>query len=254
MRLKFEGKVAIVTGGNAGMGRATALAFAREGARVVIAARRVPEGEETVKMIKEAGGEAIFVKTDVSQAAEVKALIGKAIESYGRLDYAFNNAAVAPRQFRAKVADQTEEEFDRILNINLKGVWLCMKYEIPEMIKQNGGVIVNTASVDGFRGNTNNTSAYVASKHGVIGLSKAAALEYARTGIRVNVVCPGAIQTPMLDDAIAANPKLEIAFKQVPLGRVGTPEEIAETVIFLCSTGAAYITGQTVVVDGGLLA
>ena len=252
---KFEGKVALVTGGNVGIGRATALAFAREGAKVVIAARRVPEGEEAVRMIEETGGEAIFVKTDVSKTTEAEVLIRKVVDTYGRLDYAFNNAGVAPNRHKVPVAEQTEEEFDRIISINLKGVWLCMRYEIPQMLKQGGGVIVVTSSVDGLRGNAITTGAYIASKHGVIGLVKAAALEYAKAGVRVNTVCPGVIHTSRLEGAMAADPELQVIFEQrIPMGRAGTPGEIAETAVWLCSDAATYITGQTIVVDGGLIA
>ncbi len=237
-----------------GMGKAAAVAFAREGAKVVVTARGIPEGEKTVEEIRKSGGEAIFVQADVSKAFDVENLIQRTVETYGRLDCAFNNAAVAPNPFKAKIPDQSPEDFDRVLAINLKGVWLCMKYEIQQMLKQGGGVILNSASVDGFRANTNNTSAYVASKHGVIGLTRTAALEYAKDNIRINVICPGAIRTPMLDYAVSSNPNLAQAFKFLPAGRAGEAEEIAEPVLFLCSDSASYIFGQSLVVDGGLLA
>lgn len=254
MRGIFEGKVALVTGGNSGMGKATALAFAKEGARVVISARRVPEGVETVEMIRKAGGEAIFIKTDVTKTNEIEALIRKIVETYDRLDFAFNNAG-SPELVFAPLALQTEEEFDHLISINLKGAFLCMKYEIPQMLKQGGGVIILTGSLNSLIGTVLGMAPYCASKHGMMGLVKAAALEYAKAGIRVNAVCPGYIRTPMLEDAIGDNPKVEAQMKKgVPVGRMGTPEEIAETVLWLCSDAASYITGQSIVVDGGVTA
>lgn len=255
MERKFDGKVALVTGASSGIGRAAALAFAQKGAKVVVADIEAKGGHDTVSMIKEAGGEVLFVETDVSKSPEVKKLISKTIETYDRLDCAFNNAGIAPGKIGVPVAEQTEEDFDRIISINLKGVWLCMKYEILQMIKQGSGSIVNCSSIAGLRGNIVDTSAYIASKHGVIGVSKAAALEYAKGGIRVNVVCPGYVRTPMLENAIRVNPQIEVRMKnRVPVARMGTPEEIAETVVWLCSDAASYITGQSFVLDGGMLA
>jgi NAD(P)-dependent dehydrogenase (short-subunit alcohol dehydrogenase family) len=251
---QFQGKVAVVTGGSSGMGRATALAFAREGAKVIIADKNVKGGEETVRIIKQVGGEATFVKTDVSKATEVEALVNKTIELYGRLDCAFNNAGIASSG--VYTADCTEENWDRTINVNLKGMWLCLKYEIPWMVEHGGGAIVNTSSVVGLMGSPN-ISDYVVSKTGIVGLTKSAALEYAKAGIRVNAVCPGMIDTPM------AKPKKgesdffswdERAKREVPLGRRGTPEEVAEAVLWLCSDAASYVTGIAMPVDGGLLA
>jgi NAD(P)-dependent dehydrogenase (short-subunit alcohol dehydrogenase family) len=251
---KFQGKVALVTGGSSGIGRATALAFAREGAKVIIADKDAKGGEETVRMIKQAGGEATFVKTDVSKAAEVEALVNKTIKTYGRLDCALNNAGIVGSG--VYTADYTEEVWNRTINVNLKGVWLCLKYEILRMSKHGGGAIVNTSSVVGLMG-TPNISDYVASKTGIVGLTKSAALEYANAGIRVNAVCPGMIDTPM------AKPKKgesdffswdERAKQEVPLGRRGTPEEVAEAVLWLCSDAASYVTGIAIPVDGGILA
>ena len=248
----LEGKVALVTGGASGIGRATALAFAREGAKVVIADVAVEDGEETVRMIEESGGKAIFVETDVSQSDQVEALINKAVETYGRLDCAFNNAGIEGEQ--ALTPDCTEENWDRVININLKGVWLGMKYEIPQMLKQGGGAIVNMSSVAGLVGFPS-SPAYVASKHGILGLTKTAALEYATEGIRVNAVCPGVIRTPMVERATGGDPEVEAQFAAMePVGRMGKPEEVAEAVVWLCSDAASFVTGHSMVVDGGLVA
>lgn len=249
---QFDGKVALVTGASSGIGRASALAFAREGAKVVVADVMVEGGEETVRMIKDAGGEASFIKTDVSQASEVEAMVNKTVETYGRLDYTHNNAGIEGPM--GATADGTEENFDRIIAINLKGVWLCMKYEINQMLKQGGGAIVNTSSIAGlvaFQG----LSAYVASKHGVAGLSKTAAVEYAQANIRVNSVHPGVIQTAMVDRLVANQPEMEAALTAgTPMGRMGQPEEIAEAVVWLCSDAASFVTGHTMVVDGAYIA
>jgi NAD(P)-dependent dehydrogenase (short-subunit alcohol dehydrogenase family) len=243
---QLQNKVALVTGGGSGIGRATASAFAREGAKAVIADLVVKDGEETVRMIREAGGKAIFIKADVSQRSEVEMLVLKAVELYGRTDCAFNNAGIS--QVPTFTADCTEENWDRVININLKGVWLCMKYEIAQMLNQGGGVIVNMASGLGLVARPGRP-AYVASKHGVVGLTRAAALEYATAGIRINAICPGFIST------VARDPKVEAQFiASTPMGRMGRPEEIAEAVLWLCSDGASYMTGHPLVVDGGVLA
>jgi len=249
---RLDGKIALVTGGSSGIGRAAALAFAREGAKVVIADVLVEGSEETVQMIEKSGGQAIFFRTDVSKPAEVEALIKETVETCGRLDCAFNNAGIGGGG--VATAECTEEEWDRVMNINLKGVWLCMKYEIQRMLEQGGGAIVNTASVAGLVG-FQNTPAYVASKHGVVGLTKAAALEYATFGIRINAVCPGVIRTPLIDRVVAARPKMEEVYTAMhPVGRLGEPEEIAEAVVWLCSDAASFVTGHAMVVDGGLVA
>jgi len=247
----FAGKVALVTGGASGIGRASALAFAREGARVVVADVSVAGGEETVAQIKAAGGEALFVPTDVSQAGAVAALINHIIEQYGRLDFAHNNAAIEGAI--AATADYTEDDWDRAINVNLKGTWLCMKYEIQHMLRQGGGSIVNTASVVGLVG-TPGIPAYCAAKGGVIQLTKAAALEYAKAGIRINAICPGAIQTPMLNRLLAQPGAETGTLASIPLGRIGQPEEVAGAVIWLCSPAASYVTGHIMVVDGGMVA
>ncbi len=221
---EFEGKIALITGGSSGMGRTTALAFAQKGAKIAIASRREKEGEETVAMIQEIGSEAIFVKTDVTQAIEVENLVNQTINTYGRLDYAFNNAGI--EGIIGPSIEQTESNWNHIIDINLKGVWLSMKYQIPEMLKNGGGAIVNNASVFGLMGFPN-LSIYCASKHGVIGLTKAVALEQATAGIRINSVCPGVIQTDMLDRSFGKDDDSEAKAQKAaahPIGRFGQPE------------------------------
>jgi NAD(P)-dependent dehydrogenase (short-subunit alcohol dehydrogenase family) len=256
---QLEGKVVLVTGGSSGIGRASALAFAREGAKVVVNANlNIEGGEETVRMIKEAGGGAIFVKADASKTAEVEAMVKKTVKAYGRLDCAFNNAGVADVPGASafipeKTADYAEKEWDYVISVNLKGVWLCMKFEIIQMLKQGGGAIVNNSSILGLVGIPGGP-AYVASKHGVIGLTKAAALEYAKEGIRVNAVCPGWIGTSMTDRTLS-NPALKAKIiRMEPIGRMGKPEEVGEAVVWLCSDAASFVTGHSMVVDGGLVA
>ena len=245
----LEGKVALVTGGSSGIGRATALAFAREGAKVVIASRGIERGEETVQMAKKAGGEAIFIKTDVSKALEVEALVNKTVETYKRLDCAFNNAGILHPI--ARLADETEESWDSMINTNLKGVWLCLKYEILQMLKQGKGAIVNDSSVAGLRA-SRVTASYGASKHGIIGLTKTAALEYGKDNIRVNAVCPALIRTPMLLYRDKRTDLNEQWVADLPLARMGDPEEVAEAVVFLCSDASSFITGAILTVDGGM--
>ncbi len=248
----LEDKVILVTGGSSGIGRASALAFIREGAKVVIGDRDIDGGEETIHMISEAGGQSIFVEVDVSKASEVERLVNKTIETYGRLDCAFNNAGVGPVYHLT--AEYREEDWDRIISINLKGVWLCMKYEIPQMLKQSKGAIVNMASAVGLVG-IENRPAYTASKHGVVGLTKVAALDYATSSIRINAVCPGYIRTPMNERIWLTDPEVEItATARHPMGRVGTSEEVAEAVVWLCSDKASFVTGHTLVIDGGWVA
>jgi NAD(P)-dependent dehydrogenase (short-subunit alcohol dehydrogenase family) len=249
---KLVGKVALVTGGASGIGRATALAFARESAKLIIADMNEDGGHQTVHMITEQGGEATFVRTDVSRAVEVQALISQAVATYGRLDCAHNNAGISGGG-HALTAEYAEDTWHQVIAINLTGVWLCMKYEIPQMLQQGSGAIVNTASVAGLIGGRG-LAAYVASKHGVVGLSKTAALEYAQQGIRVNCVCPGVIQTPMTARGLSDPERRARIIASEPVGRVGTPEEIAEAVIWLCSDAASFVTGHTMTVDGGFVA
>lgn len=250
METEFKNKVAIVTGGSFGIGRATALAFAKRGAKVVVVDWK--ENAETVDLIKKSGGEALFMKCDVSKDSEVKAMVDKTIATFGRLDYAFNNAGIEGAQ--GNTQDCTEENFDKTIRVNLKGIWLCMKHEIPEMIKQGKGVIINCSSVAGLVG-FSGLPAYVASKHGVIGLTKTSALECAKLGIRVNAVCPGVIQTPMID-RLTGNDKeaIEQFTNLEPVGRFGQAEEIADAVIWMCSDGASFVTGHAMAVDGGFVA
>ncbi len=248
----MEGKVAIITGAASGIGRATAQIYAREGARVIIADVNEKGGEETLSMINKQGHQGLFVKADMTVETDVKTLIDRAMTAHGRLDAAFNNAGIEGKQ--ASSADMPASEFDKIIAVNLKGVYLCMKYQIPAMLKGGGGAIVNTASVAGLVGFPG-LGAYVASKHGVIGLTKTAALEYAKAGIRVNCVCPGLIDTPMVGRLGGSDPALVAGLVAAePVGRLGKPTEIGEAAVWLCSDHASFVTGHSMVVDGGLVA
>lgn len=248
----FTGKVAIVTGASSGIGRATALAFVARGAYVVVADMNEAGSEETLQLIRVAGGSAIYVKCDVANYNDVEAMVNKAVTAFGKLDYAFNNAGIEGPS--VGLQDYAEEDWDKTISVNLKGVWLCMKHEIPYMLKNGGGTIVNCASVAGLMGFVN-LGAYVASKHGVVGLTRSAALENAKTGIRVNAVCPGVIKTPMVDRITHEDPALVKSFTDMePIGRMGKPEEIAEAVVWLCSDAASFVTGTAIPVDGGWLA
>jgi NAD(P)-dependent dehydrogenase (short-subunit alcohol dehydrogenase family) len=252
MTKELEGKVALVTGGTSGIGRDTAILFAKAGVKVVVAGRREQEGQETIKLVRAAGGDGLFVKTDVSRAAEVDALIQKTVEKFGRLDIAFNNAGI--EGVWVPIVNQSEEDFDRTININLKGVWLCLKYEIRQMLKQGGGgAIVNMSSIAGLVGSAG-AAVYCASKHGVLGLTKTAALETARSGIRINAVCPGAIETSMAERLFGAPEVHQYVLGFHPIGRFGTPAEVAEAVVWMCSDRASFMTGQSLVLDGGFLA
>ena len=245
-------KVALVTGGSSGIGRATALAFARDGVKVAVADLNIVGGQETVSLITGAGGEACFIEADMGEAASVAAMVKKTVETYGRLDYAHNNAGI--EGVLKRTAEQTEEDWAPVIQINLTGVWLCMKYEVPHMLQQGGGAIVNTASGAGLIG-VKRMAAYVASKHGVVGLTKTAALEYAKSGIRVNAVCPGVIKTAMVDRVSGNRPDvLDKMIAAEPIGRSGQPEEIAEAVVWLCSDAASFVTGHAMAVDGGAVA
>ena len=250
MESNFKNKVAIITGGSFGIGRATAIAFSKKGARVVIV--DWVEDQETLNQIKSTGAEAIFIKCDVSKAEDVRMMVKKTIDTFGRLDYVFNNAGI--EGIRGTTVDCTEENWDKTIAINLKGVWLCMKYQLPELLKQGSGSIVNCASIAGMIG-YQDLPAYVASKHGIIGLTKTAALEFAKSGIRINAVCPGVIKTPMIDRLTGNNKEAEDQYASMePIGRLGRPEEIANAVVWLCSDEASFITGHAMAVDGGWLA
>ena len=248
----LKGKVALVTGGTAGIGRETAIALAIAGAKVIVSGRRIEQGEETINLIRHKGGEATFVQADVSQATEVERTIAKAVETYGSLDCAFNNAGVEGKL--APITELSLEDFNKVIDINLKGTWLCLKYEIEQMLKQGFGAIVNTSSGMGEVGMAN-LSLYCASKHGIMGLTKSLALEYAKQGIRINAIAPGPIDTGMPDRGTSSKEALENYISTfVPMGRMGTAQEVAELVVWLCSDAASFVTGTTVAVDGGYLA
>lgn len=248
----FKDKVAFVTGASTGIGRATALAFANNGAKVVVADVNEDAGGQTARMIQESGGDAFFVKCNVANSLEVKAAIDKTIAQYSRLDFAFNNAGIEGQQ--GSTVDCSEENWQKVIDINLKGVWLCMKFEIPQMLKQGGGTIVNCSSIAGLVGFMG-IPAYVASKHGVIGLTQTAALEFAKSNIRINAVCPGVIQTPMIDRFVHGEAQIRNQLVAgEPVGRVGQPDEIAKAVLWLCSQQSSFVTGHPLVVDGGWVA
>ncbi len=250
MEKLFKDKVALVTGASFGIGRASALAFAKRGAKIILV--DWIEDATTAKFIKEIGSESVFIKCDVSKLHDVKSMIEKAVSAYGRIDFAHNNAGVEGIQ--ASTVDCTEENWDRTLAVNLKGIWLCMKFEIPQMLKQGKGAIVNTASIAGLVGSPN-LPAYVSSKHAVVGLTKTSALEYAQQKIRINAVCPGVIKTAMIDRLTGFDAEVEKQYVNMePIGRIGQPEEIAEAVVWLCSDAASFITGHAMAVDGGFVA
>jgi NAD(P)-dependent dehydrogenase (short-subunit alcohol dehydrogenase family) len=249
---EWASKVVLVTGGTSGIGREAAVLFAKKGARVVVAGRRENEGNLTLDLIRGAGGEGLFVKTDVSRASEVQALVEKTVAGFGGLDCAFNNAGIEGTW--TPIVEQAEEDWDRTIDINLKGTWLCLKFEIQQMLKQGrGGTIVNNSSVAGFIGSYG-VAAYSASKHGVLGLTKSAALEVAKNGIRVNAVCPAVIETPMADRLFGTPEVNQRALELHPIGRFGKPSEVAEAVLWICSSAASFMTGQSLVLDGGFLA
>ena len=246
----LNGKVALVTGAGSGLGRASALAFAREGAKIVVADIDAKGGKDTVQMIEKAGGEALFVKTDVAKEAEVEVMVNRAVQTYERLDCVHNNVGV--EELPTPFVERTEEQWDRVIDTNLKGLFLCMKHEIKYMVNQGGGTIVNTSSIFGLTGSPG-VAAYVASKHGVVGLTRAAAAEFGRAGIRVNCVCPGGMRgTAMYDRIVAANPEIPDMVRETnPMGRDGEPEEVAEAVVWLCSDAASYVNGHAMSIDGG---
>lgn len=248
----LESKVALVTGGTSGIGKATALRLALEGARVVIAARREKEGKEVVDEILSLGSEAVFIKTDIALAGDVKAMVDGTVKTFGRLDCAFNNAG-RPGDARAATHEYPEDVWQQVMAVNLTGTFLCMKYEIQQMLVECSGVIVNDASIAGLRGAKEISAAYVTSKHAVVGLTRSVALEYASKGIRINAVCPGWVRTAMVERAFEKKPSLEPSIiDQIALGRIGNPEEIADAVVWLCSDRSSFVTGQTLIVDGGM--
>jgi NAD(P)-dependent dehydrogenase (short-subunit alcohol dehydrogenase family) len=253
--MPFTEKVSLVTGGATGIGRATALAFAREGARAVVADVNDREGRETVRLIRDSGGDALFVHADVSSSADWLRLTTETIQEYGRLDILFNNAGIEGKS--APTADYNEEDFDRVLAVNLKGIWLGMRAVIPQMLKQGQGTIINTSSILGLVGFAE-ASAYTASKHAILGMTKVAALEYSGHGIRVNAVCPAFIKTPMLERGIGQLPNAQEMWAQMsglhPVGRIGKAEEVARVVLFLASDEASFISGAAYLVDGGYTA
>jgi NAD(P)-dependent dehydrogenase (short-subunit alcohol dehydrogenase family) len=255
MNMDFSTRVVIVTGGTSGIGRATAEAFAAAGARVVIGARRVTLGQQLVERIVAAGGEASFVRTDVTVRTEVASLVTHALDRHGRLDYAFNNAGIAGEAFKP-TAQQSEASWDAVLSTNLKGVWNCMQYEIPAMLRSGGGAIVNNASDVGLAGSEIGIAPYVASKHGVVGLTRSAAIEYARQGIRVNAVCPGFTHSEMSEPAVrqARDEIHEYIDARVPMGRIADAREVAEAVLWLCSDASSFVTGHALPIEGGVLA
>ena len=248
----LDGKIALITGGSTGIGRATAQIFAREGAKVGVADVNAEGAEETVRLVQAAGGAALFIRADVSQAADTEAMVRTVVETYGRLDCAFNNAGIEGEM--QSTQDYSEAAWERVMGINLKGVWLSMKAEIQHMLGHGGGAIVNTASAAGLV-SVPSLSAYVAAKHGVVGLTKTAALEYAKAGIRVNAVCPGGVDTPMVQRVFGSNRELaEAAIASEPVGRLAQPAEVGEAVAWLCSDAASFVTGHPMAVDGGMVA
>ncbi len=244
-------KVALVTGASSGIGRATAVALAHEGAKVAVADINPQGGDETVAMIRQEGGEAAFIRCDVSVAHEVEAMVNETVARYGGLDCAVNNAGITPPS-GGRIHEHPEDAWDLTISVNLKGVWLCLKYETATMLRHGGGAIVNMASVGGLVGGV--SSSYIASKHGVVGLTRTAALEYAKDGIRVNAVCPAWVETPMMQATLADPERRTRVLQSEPVGRIAQPEEIAEAVVWLCSGKASFVTGHAMVVDGGYVA
>lgn len=248
MTEQLAGKVALVIGGSTGIGRATAIAFGKAGAKVVVAGRGKERGKETEALVGQTGAESLFIETDVTNDSSVRALIDQTVEKFGRIDAAFNNAGIEGKV--APIAQTTEADFDSIINTNLKGVYLGLKYQVAQMLKNGGGTIVNTASIGGVVGFPN-TAIYCASKHAVIGLTKTVALELAESNIRVNAVAPGAVQTGLLNRMSGGEEAAQGVAQAIPMKRIAKPEEIADAVVWLCSSETSYLTGHTLVIDGG---
>lgn len=249
MAESFKGRVALVTGGTSGIGRATALAFARAGADVVVAGRSVERGEDVAAQLKDLGSQAMSVPCDVTRSGDVQGLVDRILKTFGRLDVAVNSAGIF--EFTGPTAECREEDWDRTVDTDLKGVWLSMKYEIPPMVEQGQGAIVNVAGAFGLIGFPG-VPAYVAAKHGVVGLTKAAALEYAKTGVRINAICPGVTHTPMVERATGNDAEVEAQFAaQMPIGRVASVEEVAAAVLWMCSDNASFLLGHALALDGG---
>ena len=254
MRSSFARKVALITGGTSGIGRATAVAFAEQGANVVVAGQREAEGAESVRLIEKKGGNALFIRTDVAIEKEVEAMVARTVEYFGRLDFAFNNAGVSGEMDSGKGVANTNEVFNRIMDTNVRGVFFSLKHEIPAILKSGGGAIVNNASVAGLSAIMPGTPIYTASKFAVVGLTRSVALEFAAKGVRVNAVCPAIIETEMTEKARQNNELRAKLMARHPIGRFGQSEEVAAAVLYLCSPGAAFITGVALPLDGGLLA
>ena len=252
MGRRFESKVALVTGGTSGLGRDAAVAFAREGAKVVITGRRISEGQETVELAKAAGGEATFVQADMSNPGEIEALFSACVKTYGSLDCAFNNAGI-DGTINTHIADYKLEVWNQVMAVNLTAMFLCMKYEIAEMLKRGGGAIVNMGAVASLKAGPVVGAAYIASKHAIVGLSQTGAIEYAGRGIRVNVVCPAVMRTPLSDKLMSTEEGRARVLSMHPIGRIGEPEEVSNLVLWLCSPQAAFITGAVIPIDGGFL-
>ena len=250
---QLQGKAALVTGAGAGIGRASALALAREGAALCVSDINAKGADETARLITDAGGQAIARRCDVTKRADAQAMVAATVTAFGRLDAAVNNAGISGR-FHQRLHEADDETFERVIDVNLRGVWHCMKAELPPMLAQGSGAIVNIASVAGLIG-APKAADYTASKHAVVGITKSAALDYAKSGIRVNAVCPAYTDTAMVQGAIAGNPLMAtIMTRAIPMGRLGRAEEIAEAVVWLCSDASSFVTGHSLVLDGGLVA
>ena len=255
MANRFDNKVVIVTGGSSGIGKSAAIRFAAEGAKVVVAARREEQSKDVVDIIKENGGEATYILTDVAQEKSIKSMVNETIDTYGKLDCAFNNAGIAGDVF-VPTSEHTVENWDAVINVNLKGIWLCMKYQILEMLKNGKGVILNNSSIYGLTGSTVGNAPYVASKHGVIGLTKTAAIDYAKNGLRVNALCPGYTQSEIVAEGMEEHPEVfqNFILPLIPTGKIAETDEVVNAALWLCSDESSCVTGVAFAADGGFLA